>query len=89
MGIFLTSGKGSRVPAVTFPDTPVTIQMPLPPVQEMELGGSDVNLVLMVQEQVPRRLTMIDKELKEMESRTAKLVSERVKLERLLKAVED
>jgi len=89
MGIFLTSGKGSRVPAVTFPDTPVAVEAPLPPLKAVELGGSDVNLVLMVKEHAPTRIAAIDKELKDMERRTVQLAGERVKLERLLKAVED
>lgn len=93
MGIFLTSGKGRRITVTpqssALPESPVTIEMPLPPMNDLQLGGSDVNLVLMVKEHAPSRISNIDKELREMEARTIRLNVEREKLERLLKAVED
>lgn len=92
MGIFLTSGKGRRTltpqPSL-LPETPINIEMTLPPVTELQLGGSDVNLVLMVKEHAPTRIAAIDKELNEMQLRTIRLNVEREKLERLIKAVED
>lgn len=79
-----------------FPNTKTKREELLPPVVTMENiplppplpGSQDVNLILMVKEHGPKRIDVIDKELQEMETRTARLVAERSTLERLIKAVE-
>lgn len=60
----------------------------LPPTMQELLGGSDVNLVLMIKEHVPPRIEAIEKEIRTLRDRTSALVAERETLTRLYAALE-
>lgn len=65
----------------------MTIEMPSADTDFLP-GSRDVNIILMVQEHVPRRLEMIHKELQEMRERQQKLEHESRTLQRLFEALE-
>jgi hypothetical protein len=59
--------------------------IPTPP--QHLLGGSDVNLIRMVEENAPRRIHEIDSTVTDLQARIDKMLAERKKLERLLTAL--
>ena len=61
----------------------------LPPMVTSTLPGShDVNLALMVRDHAPRRITDIEREVKDLENRIVKLNDERDTLNRLIAALD-
>lgn len=79
--------KSQKVPSVPFPEEPIATEYPLPPLKVVELGGSDVNLILMVKEHAPVRVEQIIKEVDGMLKRITALEEEKDILIKLISVI--
>lgn len=69
------------------PNDEIVTDYPLPPVNDLTLGGRDVNLILMVKEHAPIRVEQIIKEVDGMLKRITALEEEKDTLLRLISAL--
>lgn len=58
-------------------------EMPLPRFDDMQTGGHDVNIILMVKEHAPKRIGQINDEMNVMQEKMKKLEAERELLQQL------
>lgn len=66
-----------------------TAELPLPRFDDMQTGGHDVNIVLMIKEHAPRRIDQINDEVTTLQERMRKLEAERELLHKLYDVVRE
>lgn len=78
------------------PSTPTSVpivfdevpDLPLPPMPREPVGAGEINLILMVQEYAPVRISQNEKEIEGMKKRIAHLEKENDQLAKLLSTIE-
>lgn len=66
-----------------------TAELPIPRFDDMQTGGHDVNIVLMIKEHAPRRIDQINDEVTTLQERMKKLEAERELLHKLYDVVKE